>query len=201
MKHNLTSRQVRRRIRAIMTQCTISQWDQGLGWYANAHAYCIGLSMDTGYSLECTIGCLAALSPLCEWEHNKAMTLHLLQHGDCPKSYKGFKYNVTKAQTILNGGAPNDVLGGRKVLAFYHNVLEPFRSDAVTVDTHIAGLALGAQTLERRQQWFVFDGRGNAIIQSAFRSLAPSYGLRPCELQAITWLIYKSMKESTSCKV
>lgn len=96
--------------------------------------------------------------------------------------------SATKAIQCARGENPDDVLGGSKVRSFYNNIAHPGETDNVTVDGHQARAMLGSN--------YVSDKVTNDTIGTiarydymaqAVREVAAERGLRPDQVQAITW--------------
>jgi hypothetical protein len=113
-------------------------YQQGLNWYTAAYDQAVFLADYYGtYSATQVAGVLAALSPQVSWKRNvelaeSAIVSHLSglpitgQTGD----------NCAKAQRVLDGSSPLDVLGGLKVRAFYQCILAKGQTDSVCIDRH-----------------------------------------------------------------
>jgi hypothetical protein len=185
----MESHVIEQRIHAITEQTSDEVWEQGLQWYDTAHRYCQALAKRYHTPVDSVVGIVAALSPQTRWSINKEAAKTLLAYGNTP-GYTGYSTNVRKAERILAGEAPGVVLGGYKVRAFYSNILSPGDSEDVTVDRHIVRIVFDVKTLTRKQlDWAMHrDCRGNTIIQNAYRNASKTYNIRPCELQAVTWL-------------
>lgn len=168
-------------------KATAEDWTRGKAWYYEANAFC--RSLEGEHTLKQVTGCLAALSPGTEWEHNKRVCAAVVQ-GITPP-YTGYPANMDKAKRILTVADPLEILKGPKVTAFYDNVLRPEESELVTVDTHIARLFLNKFELNKSDENYVFRS-GNKVIQEEVRKLARVYNVKPLELQATLWIVSKA---------
>ena len=164
-------------------------------WYTEAHAFCVDLAIRHNVEIDKVVGILSVLSPQVSWPVNKQAAQNLLATGDCP-GYTGYKANIAKARNILQGGDIQQTLGhgtryGAKVQAFFDNIRFPTESFMVTVDTHALRAAFDIVDVPRALSRAVFESSLNAEIQLAYKHVALGYNLRPCQLQAIIWLVVK----------
>lgn len=185
-------------LRKVYKMASQEHLSQGLLWYIKANTICVNL-LSTGvhiYTLSQVVGAMATLSPQCSWPVNIKATKDLVLTGECP-GYTGYKVNVDKARAILDGSKTVDqALGkgtryGAKVRAFYDNILNPSTSELVTVDTHAIRAAYNIADVPRDLIRSVFESKLNIEVQDAYRTVAKENDLRPCQLQAIIWLVVK----------
>src|SRR6266542_4430855 len=91
----------------------------GFSWYSDARQFALGLdSADVSRAA----GVIAALSPQTSWSHNMTLANRAFIEGFASGHTTDF---VTKANAILDGETPLDVLGGDKVRNFYANIVDP----------------------------------------------------------------------------
>jgi len=95
----------------------------GVGWYWRAHEFCLGLG-----PIYQSAGVLAALSPQTPWHRNKELAERYMK-GDYLPHMQGWK-----AIAIVEGEAPDDVLGGHKVRSFYRAVMDPEADGTPVID-------------------------------------------------------------------
>ncbi len=132
-------------------------------------------------------GIVAALSPQTSWAQNLTNAKTLVETRKAPT----FGGSVAKALRILDGESPLEVLGGNKVRSFYRNLVDYLEHSYVTVDRHAINIALGG---------FV-EGSGKAIeadrryqkVATAYMVAAGSEGLIANQMQAITWLAWRTV--------
>jgi hypothetical protein len=142
---------------------------------------------------------IAALSPRVRWAENVALARaacmaagrsagdpifgDLAIDGAVAHALRGtLSLSADRARRILCGERPGDVLGGRKVLAFWRAICGD--RDAVTVDVW-AALAAGYDP-DR------LTDRRHRIITAAYRAAARRVGEDPRDFQAIVWLTIRS---------
>lgn len=193
----LTTKQAAKHIDAHYQNATQAQNDEGKQWYFDANTFCYSLSLEYQVPLATVVGILAVLSPQCAWLTNKEATRDILHTGTTTRQC--YPDNIKKAQRILHGETFQDVMNhkryGRKVRAFYDNILQPSESTLVTVDTHAARAAFNRFDLTQSEIRWVFECGGNPIIQDAYRQVAKVYGVSPLHLQATVWLYVKHKME------
>lgn len=171
----------------------------GLRWYDSAHLFAAGLARSTAgrryrLSVRRAAGIIAALSPQKGWQLNQALADDLVRTETCGQTER----NVWKARSILFGEDPTTVLAppnparitGRKVRSFFDNIVDPKRSTAVTVDRH----ALDIVTATYGNTISLDDAGRYDRVADAYRDAAALVGLRPHEIQAITWVTWRRVK-------
>lgn len=160
---------------------------EGLRWYDGAKKECSNLARRNKISLRKAIGIVAALSPRVNWGRNVIAAQSLVR--GLPG--EGFGANKSKAFRILEGEDPNDVLGGDKVRSFFSNISRPSTSTAVTIDRWAIRVTLGSQDWKAK----VNTPTAKQYLQlgNEYREAAALVGLRPSELQAITWVTIKRL--------
>ena len=163
---------------------------RGLVWYNDAFTWICELSEQYGPNPKLVTGVVAAMSPQVSWEAQVQHMPMILDHWTAfkaiPNTCPGFNRNKRKAEAILGGEDPRDVLSGPKVTAFYSALMGD--ANAVTIDRHIYSLAYGVdppwQTAKRIR-----------MVDAAYKATAALLGYTPRETQAITWLWWKDRPE------
>jgi hypothetical protein len=92
--------------------------------------------------------------------------------------------NILKAERLLDGEDPEDVLGGRKVRSFWRNIYAPSNSLDVTIDSWMLKL-LAPEA--KSYNWLARKGVYDALADGV-RDAAEALGCRPHELQAALWI-------------
>ena len=174
-------------------------WQQGKVWYTHANQLCRTLSDDTQTPLDSVVGVLAALSPQVSWDVNITSCESIVKDGIIDPGYTGYKINVDKALQCLVS-PPLDVLGGRKVIAFYHNILDPTKSQEVTIDTHIGRVLYDNLDLTAKQIRYIFSKTGNELAQEAVRKVAKKLKTIPHVLQASLWVCVRELTQARADK-
>lgn len=134
-------------------------------------------------------GVIAALSPMNGWTNNvrKARQLYA-QNGDGTGC--GLFRNVDKAIRIHNGEDALDVLGGRKVRAFYLSIIEPDGDVIPVIDRHAFDIAIGMRTNDAARGILGRKGMYDAFAD-AYREAADIAGIGSAQMQAITWTSWR----------
>lgn len=171
----------------VYQQALPDEIEQGKCWYHIAH----NAAKSLGVSVECGAGVIAALSPGLKWEVNVEAARRVIQG----ESLKGlgvrWKDAINKAQKIANGANPLDVLRGNKVRAFYQCILNPDTCCHVCVDGHAYSIWKGKRIPTDQTPQI-----GNPLyrkISNAYVKAANALSLKPHELQAITWLVWRRL--------
>lgn len=201
-RYTRPSRRINRNLSAVWSLATPDEVAHGVRWYREANATARELADRCGATLAQAVGVIAAISPGSRWEKNledaEALLAAYAYAEPLPMVGTYGRRNVLKAQAILRGAAPLDVLGGFKVRAFYANILSPDTPGPVTVDRHARGAA--------------YQLRGDAAAEvrsdAEYRYLADHFargarrvGLLPHEYQATLWVTWRRLGASTAPEV
>ena len=186
-----------RNILKVYRRATPDDVANGLEWYDRAKRYASIISNLSGVNLNTVVGVMAALSPNNRWERNVKDTERMVWawvKGEDLSDFKVSCYNTmkTKAWSILEDDLTDDTdiltrLNGQKIRSFYSNIRG---LDEVTIDGHAYNIALGIR------QGLTSDktNMGKKLyreMQSAYVKAAKRVGVKPHELQAITWTTWK----------
>jgi hypothetical protein len=146
----------------------------GEAWYRESRHHARRIARATGVTLSQAAGVIAALSPRMRWGANVALAEELC----AGREVRGvFGNNLRKAERILDGERPLDVLGGDKVRAFYRAIMGD--GEAVVLDVWMmraAGWVKPTLTSTEYQ-----------ALASSLTAAARRVGLNPADFQAIVW--------------
>lgn len=186
-----------RNILKVYRRASADDISNGLEWYDRAWSMSVDIADKSGLHPHTVIGVMAALSPNNRWERNvrdtETMCLAFLE-GDCLSDFKVSCYNTMKekAWSILVDELTDDEdilsrLNGQKIRSFYSNIRG---LNEVTIDGHALNIALGVR------QGLTTDktNMGKKVyrqMQDAYVRAAKRVGIKPHELQAITWTTWK----------
>jgi hypothetical protein len=180
----MTTRNITRAFRL----STPTDYADGMAWYTMAREYAGTLDTDVSRAA----GVIAALSPQQAWPTNKKMA---------GEFYNGRRDvhttdNVRKAERILNGETPLDILGGPKVRAFYKNIMGMDDAETVTIDRHAIMVAEGRIIQGEALKAYFGTKRNRQYVQeyvNAARILSKETGnhLTPAEVQATVWVWWR----------
>lgn len=166
-----------------------NEWDiaEGLTWYAEAHRLCVIFSKRYDKPLDVVIAVMAALSPRNKWSQNVKDTERILQAVNDGEPEDFIKTGTThlfrdRAYKIARTGNIG-LLRGPKVWSFYKNIYDYDFTDRVTVDVWAARVVEGVFS-----GLVKLDNRIYNKIEREYQEAAKLLGLRPLELQAITWV-------------
>ena len=186
-----------RNILKVYRRATPEDHADGLEWYDRAKRHAKAISTKYFIHTHTVIGVMAALSPNNRWERNVKDTKRMCQawvNGEDLTDFKVSCYNTMKAKawSILEDDLTDDDdiltrLNGQKIRSFYSNIRG---LDEVTIDGHAYNIALGIR------QGLTSDktNMGKKLyreMQSAYVKAAKRVGVKPHELQAITWTTWK----------
>lgn len=186
-------------IEAVIARATKLQVHEGMTWYQSAHyaaTLCASRGKARGESLarrtRAWAGVLAALSPNVGWERNLSLALRAAHKGFCDGGTYGA--NCDKANRIINGEDPEDVLSGPKVTAFFRLIADPTNDTDVCVDRHAAHIAWGeiVPDAERENRLRRQKGAERTKIINAYKLVAYRRGILPSQAQAIAWVRHRS---------
>lgn len=186
-------------ILAVFFSANTAEVCEGREWYSNANEYACALAYKYNIHVESAAGIIAALSPNNRWSRNLTDAEALIQayaNGGDPGDVKvtTFNKNKAKAIAILEGADPLDVLGGRKVRAFYECIMDV---DAVCVDGHAYSIWLGQR---------VATTKTPSISAKLYEQIADDYRkataqinnitgqhFTPAQVQAVTWVVWRNL--------
>lgn len=159
---------------------------EGSAWYLAAHSIAADMAVRHGLSVRQCAGVLAALSPQTGWAENVRLADVACGEGSA-SGHTGDACD--KADRILTGEDPSDVLGGRKVRSFFTNIVRPLSVGAVTVDRHCVDMLVGRRGAVAGR---VLDRPGAyALCAAVVRSVAREVWMRPHEVQAVAWVAWR----------
>lgn len=162
--------------------------EQGALWYPLAHLFAETVGIG---SVKRGAGIIAALSPQTSWAENKRLALSA-----CSGKITGHTgINCRKALACRQGYDPLEILGGRKVRAFYALILEPGNAFDVVIDRHAFDCALGYATNNLTRKVLERVG-GYDYVADAYRKAAAELGILPSVLQATVWLTWRRQLRS-----
>lgn len=160
-----------------------------LAWYGIARSWCADVALDFGLETRQVAGIVAVFSPQLSWEKNKFTAREFMRRYVAGESFAGlmaYKANVAKACRIMDGEAPESVIGGRKVSSFFNNIMGD--TSTVTVDRHALHIALyGVDGADEKSGSITPTDKLYSMVEIAYRTVAENVGIAPMALQSITW--------------
>jgi hypothetical protein len=161
----------------------------GMTWYREAHDFALTLSDDVAMAS----GVIAALSPRISWGYNKRLAQRAFDEGHA-SGHLGMC--TRKADAILSGIDPLEVLTSPKVNNFYRCILDPDDALSVVIDRHAYDIYQGKVTPDIEKDALKRKGVYDTIAQSyisAAKILSRETGtvLLPSTIQAVTWVAWR----------
>jgi hypothetical protein len=159
----------------------------GFKWYETANE--IGATIDRvhGFRDGTGAGILAALSPQKAWDVNVSLAWQLSETGYCGHT----RNNVDKANRIRSGENPLDVLGGRKVRAFYSCIVGV--DSEACIDRHAVSIYMGRHCTDRELKLLARVGVYDRIA-AAYQRVADENDVPVYVVQAVTWVQWRIEK-------
>lgn len=182
-----------RNVLKVWRNASSTQQANGLAWYRDAHNIAGALAQRHGVTLEAVAGMLAATSPRCGWGQNVNIVARALDTG----ATTGCMGDAArKADKIMAGAAPLDVLGGSKVRAFFTLIASAGTENAVCVDRHAHDVAAG-QVTDDAARAMLGTAKGYARVAECYRRAAvlasreAGAPVTPAQVQATTWVAWR----------
>lgn len=171
---------------------------EGQYWYGDANNIAGQVSNLLGTEdIRVGAGIIAALSPQIDWGTNIAEALKFTSLG---YSTMQTTANNNKAKKIQEGQDPDTILGGNKVVPFYHAILEPTGQYKPVVDRHAIAVYYGKPVSRRDLGRAMSNPRVIRRIQSAYvrasRIVRQHYNV----VQATTWVQHRKDKGYVQAK-
>lgn len=174
-------------IARVCDSATPAQIRTGVAWYPMAKNITAGMRALYDISIEQAAGILAVHSIQTSWNLNVKYAVECARTGVSPH---GLTMAQDKSARILAGEDILTALGGPKITQFYRNILDPSDPDPVTVDRHARDIAFGFPVPKNPG----IPVKLRREIADANRIVAATYGMLPCEIQAITWVAWREAK-------
>jgi hypothetical protein len=189
-------------ILAVLKKATKEEIDYWSNWYQHANGHVQEIATQYDVPLEVAAAVCAVLSPNLGWKMNLMAARRVMDnwmHKGGAEGYKwhdsipAYKTNVNKAYYILKTGDVSAV-NGPKVTVFFQSLLDPDKLERdLVLDGHAINVWRGIKTALKNLKGPTKNER-EAIIYD-YRKVADIVGLTPQQVQAVTWFIWKSVKE------
>jgi len=186
-----------RNILKVYRMATDADVRDGIEWYARALREANTISRKLGVPVPTVVGVMAALSPNNRWERNKIdafNTCSAFVRGLSVDDFRVSTYGRMKAKawSILEDSLTDDNailerLSGQKIRSFYSNIMG---LDEVTVDGHALNIARGYR-VGLTDSATTIGKQLYRDMQSAYVRAAKRAGVKPHEMQAVTWTVWK----------
>lgn len=184
--HGQLKRHGVRRLREEWANTTSIEYETGLTWYDEANEWVHDLSVSHDKTEPQVAAIAASLSPRLPWHRAISLTEMVLEGKDISSLALG--RGVRKADEVLAGVDPYQVVSGLKTTSFFHNLLGEY--EWVTIDTHsyhqVSGRdynnpgKMGSHFLERVGVYEAYA--------DCFRQVGRDNALQGAVVQAILWV-------------
>lgn len=179
-------------ILAAYVRASDSDIADGLAWYGDALE--LARELDPN-NIRRAVGIIAVLSPLTAWPLNVRRAREVYANNGVTT---GLPDSIAKAKRIFDGENPDDVVSGKKVTSFYHNILG---DDArVTIDRHAIDCAYGKVQTDKERSACVKSTKardGYGILRDAYKHVAQIISdetgkiVTGAQMQAIVWVYWR----------
>lgn len=186
-------------IYAVYQLATVADIEEGKYWYLLASNIAMNLALKYGVSYSQAAAVIAALSPRNKWHRNVLDAENLIiayktagVEGCASVKVCTFGGNKAKAIKILETSSTNeqdyaDILSGPKLREFYCCIAG--YADEVCIDGHAYSIWSGGRiTLANIPS---IGKKLREQIKEDYRQAAKEAGLKPCQMQAITWCVWR----------
>jgi hypothetical protein len=225
MNTRVTARPTTPNILRAFGSATLDEIHAGRQWYKEARGLAVELvelygtrfidpDDTTERAVERAVAVIAVLSPRLSWSKNVELARWIygevslaLTNPPAPvwsrsvlDRFPGLKANGKKALSILLGIAPEDVVSGPKVTAFFHAIANPNDPRGIVIDRHAFDVAVG-RVMDDRTRGIVLGRKGayaqfvRAYERAAEQLQEEFPGITPAEVQAITWVAWRRTKK------
>ena len=182
-------------------KASLASRSEGKQWYQDAYniAKQISAILDSD-DVRIGAGILSALSPQMEWGDNVTEAIKLATTGKAPRQTRA---NEHKAILIASGHNPEDILGGEKVVAFYHAIVSPTgnyckdcgRDIVPVIDRHAQQIYRGTKIVTKKELSRSFPNKKVIQrMQGAYVRAGKVLGVHPNIVQAVTWVQHRKDK-------
>lgn len=176
--------------------------NNGLTFYNEAHDHCKKRALVHGLTVDQYVGGLAALSPGCYYQKNVIDIETVITYGDQVLiddrlRVSTYGNNVHKCLKIIDGfDTAENVLANdryKKVISFYHNIMDPFSADHVTVDVWGLRALVDPLLHKDKARNYCNTSRKYHECSRIYKTIAADHGLLPCQAQAIIWFVIRDL--------
>lgn len=175
----------------VFRQATVEELTSEVDWYKRAFAFATLINPSDPYA---AAGVIAAVSPMTPWGRNQDLARNAYVYGEMT----GTLYrNVEKANRIMAGELPLDVLSGKKVVNFYRSIIG--ETDACCIDRHAFDVAVGKVTDNKSREALsrkgVYESFVAAYVEAA-EIISAELGreVLASAVQAVTWVVWRRLK-------
>ncbi len=188
------------RIALVITKAREEEVASGASWYQDVHEQCERFAEEFDITMEAAAGIVAALSPRLGWADNLSRARDLMSG----REISSLGYALDDARRIMAGKTVAEVLfdpsrSNFKVRAFFSNIYSPEESPDVTIDRHMWALLFDTRGIS--DTLLKFSQAEYRYAEEVFRESARFAGYRPCQIQAIAWVVWRRIHGVSSVSV
>jgi len=175
----------------VFRQATVTELTEELDWYVRAFNFAALLN-PTDPNM--AAGVIAAVSPITPWGRNQEIARRAFEDG---RTTGTLYRNAAKADAIMGGADPLDVLGGDKVRNFYLSIIgDP---NACCIDRHAMDIAWGTATDDKTRRVISRKGMYDKFVAAyveAAEILSDELGreILASAVQSVTWVVWRRLK-------
>lgn len=177
-------------------QATAEEIQNGMLWYRQTNEEADHIAEQSGKSVACVAGIIAAMSPGLRWETNVEAAERVIRGEKLDGLGVRWYANVRKARKIVKGHNPDVVLRGNKVKAFAACITNPSNEVSVCIDGHCYSIWCGRRIPLAEVP--ALTDRLYYRIAGDFTIVARNLCLLPMQMQAIVWLTHRRLHGVTS---
>lgn len=175
----------------IFRQATVEELTAEVDWYVRAFNFAALINPDDPYA---AAGVIAAVSPMTPWGRNQEIARKAFADG---KTTGTLYRNAAKADRIMAGEAPLDVLSGKKVVNFYRSIIGDV--DACCIDRHAFDIAVGRSTDDKTRQALARKGVYGEFVAAyveAAEVISADLGrtVLASAVQSVSWVVWRRLK-------
>ena len=178
---------------------TLSEYKEGMNWYKDANVYAKELAQRFDITVQQSAGIIGAFSPQAGWLENKRYAVTFLL---TPNVRLRSLIQVNKAKKILTLKSESDIytalsVNGTawKTKSFFLNILNPDIQTAATIDRHAVAVCIQSTNNVAALPKIDLTGNQYPFFEHCYIKAATKLGILPHQLQAITWLTYRRLRE------
>ncbi len=199
-----TEKRIIRNILDFYYLASLQEMVDGRKWYTEANKFANQLAKRFNITVQQSAGIIAALSPQTTWDVNRTFAVKFLLNP--AKFTKKNKAQTDKCKAILdetNEGSIYNLLStskagkgyGLKTKRFFLNILHPELS-FVTIDRHAWCICIQpVDKVAAMPEQIQLSEKQYEFIERCYIEASKQVNLRPSELQATVWLVYRRERE------
>ena len=162
---------------------------EGAAWYLRAYREAKRLADDFCVDTEVAAAVIAALSPASYWGRNVIDARRIFTEFESA-TVQGYAANKLLACRVVREQNPM-LVKGLKTRPFWETIAHPLADNVPVIDRHMIHAAVG-QVLPDKERRQYYQAKNIQQVQEAVLQLAAIEDVRPCEVQATIWLVWRN---------